>query len=223
MITSNVIHRVFRIRWKNQEGTAFAIDIDGRQYLITANHIVASVAGSDAIELFGNGVWTAFQVRLIGHAPTGVDISVLAGDKPIVPPKLPLEATSCGVVYGQDVHFLGFPYGIIGNYIFGGGGYPLPLVKRATVSHFQKAVYLLDGHNNPGFSGGPVIFVPPGGKDCKVMAVISGFQAIEEPVFAGGQRTPLVYRYNTGIIVSHAIDTAVELIQANPVGCPLAP
>lgn len=222
MITANVIHRVFMIRWRDQVGTAFAIDIEERQYLITARHIVTSLVGSDTVELFGNGTWNAFPIRLIGHAAADVDISVLAGDHVIVPPNLPLEATSQGVIYGQDLHFLGFPYGMVGNYFFGAGGYPLPLVKRATLSHFQRSVYLLDGHNNPGFSGGPVVFVPSGGKDYKVAAVVSGFRAIEEPVFAGGQLTPFVYRYNTGIIVSHSIDVAVELIRDNPTGCPLA-
>ena len=34
-------------------------------------------------------------------------------------------------------------------------------VKRLTVSTLFGKPYLLDGHNNPGFSGGPVVFCPP--------------------------------------------------------------
>ena len=47
MITSNVIHRTFHIRYRNGTGTAFAIDRDGRQYLITARHLVEGVAAGD--------------------------------------------------------------------------------------------------------------------------------------------------------------------------------
>ncbi len=39
----------------------------------------------------------------------------------------------------------------------------------------------------------------------------------EVPVVAGSGQ-PLVFRYNTGIIVTWAIDYALELIQANPAG-----
>src|SRR5262249_6713368 len=126
--------------------------------------------------------------------------------------------TSDGAVYGQEVFFLGFPYGITGPFTLGPEGYPIPLVKRATLSLFHGDVWLLDGHNNPGFSGGPVVFKKPGTEEFKVAGVISSFRFAEEPVLAGGQPTPLVYRYNTGIIKCPRIDHAVALIRANPIG-----
>ncbi|MGB0071218.1 MAG: hypothetical protein WBQ11_24625 [Isosphaeraceae bacterium] len=161
-------------------------------------------------------------MTLVGHGPPDIDVSVLATDRRLTPSELPLEPSSEGIVYGQELFFLGFPYGIIGKYLFRPEGYPLPLVKRATLSLFHGDVYLLDGHNNPRFSGGPVVFVPPGRRDFKVAGVISGFRAEEEPVLAGGQPTPLVYHYNTGIIVCQRIEHAVALIQANPIGFSLA-
>ena len=60
-----------------------------------------------------------------------------------------------------------------------------------------------------GTAFGPVVFTPPGANAFKVAGIISGFQAVEEPVLPGGQPTSLVYRYNTGIIVCHLIDHAV--------------
>ena len=222
MITANVIHRVFWVRCGTATGTAFALDVDGRQYLATAKHLLAGGPSSLTIEVFSNRDWTALPVTLVGHSAPDFDVSVLVTDRRLTPSELPLEPSSDGLVYGQELFFLGFPYGLIGEYVFGTEGYPLPLVKRATLSLFHGDVYLLDGHNNPGFSGGPVVFVPPGQRDFKVAGVISGFQAVEEPVLAGGQPTPLVYRYNTGIIVCHRIEHAVGLIQANPIGFSLA-
>jgi len=52
--------------------------------------------------------------------------------------------------------------------------------------------------------------------------VVSGYRYIDEPVYAGAGATPLTYRYNTGIIVSHGVETAFDLIAARPIGCPTA-
>ena len=211
MITSNVIHRVFRIRLGDAEGTAFSIDVDQRQYLVTARHIAQVIQGAAKVGLFGNGVRGDYGAQLVGHASGDTDVSVLSPDKELTPPALRLPATSAGLVYGQDVFFLGFPYGYVGKYVIGPEGFPLPFVKKAVVSLFDDTKYLLDGHNNPGFSGGPIVFHEAGTMVYKVAAVVSGFQATAEPVYAGDRRTPLTYSYNTGIIVAHRIRGRVRL------------
>jgi S1-C subfamily serine protease len=218
LITANVIHRVFRIKYGQQAGTAFSIDLDGRQYLVTAKHLLAQLVGKDHIEIFANRNWSKLPVELVGHA-ADADISVLATDRRLTPKGLPLEATSVGLLYSQEVFFLGFPYNILSTYVFEGEGYPLPLVKKAIVSSFvSRDVFLLDGHNNPGFSGGPVVFGVLGQSDLKVAGIVSGYQAVDEPIFAGDQKTPLSYRYNTGIIVASFIHQATALIRQNPIG-----
>lgn len=162
MITSNVIHRVFRIRQGGREATSFTLDVDGRQYIVTARHAVETLQDSGVIDIFAHGVWNSSPVRLVGHAPGERDISVLAVDHQLTPARLTMEPTSKGVIYGQDVFFLGFPYGLLGKFLLTEHGPPLPLVKKAAVSLFQSdEVFLLDGHNNPGFSGGPVVFTTP--------------------------------------------------------------
>jgi hypothetical protein len=72
---------------------------------------------------------------------------------------------------------------------------------RAVPRRAHAGASLLDGHNNPGFSGGPVVF-----------------KAVEQPIFQGDEETALTYRYNTGIIVAHDIKAAMTIIQGNPVG-----
>ncbi|HZD60078.1 MAG TPA: hypothetical protein VE439_06450, partial [Anaerolineae bacterium] len=141
---------------------------------------------------------------------------------------LELEPTSDGIVYGQDVFFLGFPYGMrveLGNL---NRGFPLPFVKKAILSCIHTTengvqIYYLDGHNNPGFSGGPVVFKEANRQNFKVASVISGYRQEEEPIYQAGQEIhfqeiPLVYRYNTGIIYSYGIKHAVDLIKGNPIG-----
>lgn len=194
--------------------------MDGKQYLVTARHIVVDLQPDGNIQVFSNGAWVPLPVQLVGHASGDVDISVMAPGRLLTPPNLPMEPISerARITYGQDVYFLGFPYGFLGEYIFGPNGYPMPFVKKAIVSLFDGPVFLLDGHNNPGFSGGPVVFTEPGANEFKVAAVISGYQAVREPVYEGAVETTLTFQHNTGIIVTYAINPALELIRENPIG-----
>lgn len=82
-------------------------------------------------------------------------------------------------------------------------------------------MYLLDGHNNLGFSGGPVVWKDPGAQEWNVAAVISGYRHVDEPVYIGTEATPLTYRHNTGIIVSHGVEAVFDLIALKPIGCPI--
>ena len=84
----------------------------------------------------------------------------------------------------------------------------------------QKSDFL-DGHNNPGFSGGPVVFKEPNKNEFKVALVISGYRYTHEPIFIGDQQVPLAYHYNTGIIVSYGVKHAVDVINENPIGLPI--
>jgi hypothetical protein len=222
MIPGNVIHRVFRIRVGEARGTAFTLDVDSKQYLITARHIAHSIVANAEIFIFGNDGWKSLPANLVGHCQGDIDISVLAPSTRLTPPNLPLKTGPNDVYYSQDVFFLGFPYDFLGNIVLTEHGYPLPFVKKAIISCFDKDMLLLDGHNNPGFSGGPVTFEAlDQGRAIKVASVISGYKAVHQPVYAGPQETPLEYLYNTGIIVSYSIEHALAAIAANPVGLPV--
>jgi hypothetical protein len=164
-----------------------------------------------------------------------VDISVFALNAYAdAPGELPL--TIEGLTYGQDAYFLGFPYGVAGEVNWGDWNLPMPFVKRATVSLMdtdKNKPLFLDGHNNPGFSGGPVVFWSRGTVgvgNMRVAAVVSGFLSQEEPIrqtnaiYDGKLNSgpKYAYDYNTGIIEAHRIHHAVDLIRANPIG-PSAP
>ena len=205
-------------------GTAFTVDINDRQYLVTARHVLAEFDADGTIEVFSKGRWVPMTVKLVGHAPDDVDITVLAPSRRLTKAGLPMTPLGKDVhlTYGQDVYFLGYPYGFLGRNVFGPDEYPLPFVKKATVSLFDGTVFYLDGHNNPGFSGGPVVFQEAGSQEFKVAAVVSGYQDVPEPVLHGQDDTGLTVSHNTGIIVTHAIKGALDLIEQNPIGFGLA-
>lgn len=218
MITANFIHRTFRIRAGDSSGTAFTIDVGRRQYVVTARHVIEDQGN---IAFLFNGTWKAIDATLVGLAHGEIDVAVLALPVPLSPPNLPVRVSSDGLAYGQEVFFLGYPYGLRGLPNFGEEGYHLPLVKRATLSTFAGDAFLLDGHNNPGFSGGPVIFGPRSSPPTNIAAVIVGFRYQPEPVFEGESPTGFSYKYNTGIIICYKIEIALDLIKKNPIGADL--
>ncbi len=221
MITTNAIQRTFHIRVGDSTGTCFTVDVDNKQYIITAKHVVCDLEGTTAIKVFHENQWKNIDVTVVGHCDGEIDVSVLSANIQ-VSPTYPLEPTSAGMVYGQDVYFLGFPYGMVGEAGPMNRDFPLPFVKKAIVScmDFQGGIqtHFLDGHNNPGFSGGPVIFKENNRNDYKVASVISGYRQAVEPVYQNGSPVPLELRANTGIIISYGIKHAVDLIKGNPIG-----
>lgn len=221
MVPSNILQRTFHIKYGQAIGTCFTIDVDNKQYLVTARHVVDGVSNSDTIDIFNDDKWHSLNCSLVGNAKADADISVLALDIQLSPTH-PLPVT--GHFYlSQDAYFIGYPYGMFGNVGKTNSDFPVPFVKKGIISSFgddPDGIYIiyLDGHNNPGFSGGPVVCQILGTQDCMVIGVISGFRFEEEPIFIGDNQTNLAYKYNTGIIVSVHIKHALEIIETNPIG-----
>lgn len=222
MVTTNVIQRTFQLKYGGGTGTCFTVDFDGKQYLVTAKHCIEGLVTRDTVEIFHDGEWKQLPVSLVGHGSGDIDISVVAPSQQLSPIH-PLPTTTVHITYGQDVFFLGFPFGLTSESNDLNGGFPFPLVKRATLSALDfgpNAVFLLDGLNNPGFSGGPVVYVKPGSPspDFSVAAVISAYRFNRVPVEHGDNPTPLTVNENTGIIIAYSINHAVRLIESNPIG-----
>jgi S1-C subfamily serine protease len=226
MITSNVYHRTFRIKYAESYGTCFTIDVEGKQYLITARHVVEGISGTATVEIFYENNWHALMVSVVGETDREADITVLSPSVQLSPLH-PLPPKSNGIYFGQDIYFLGFPYNLFTDIGEANRNFPLPFVKKGIVSTISRNEhgmrrFFIDGHNNPGFSGGPVVWSEIGRNfgtvEYNVGAVISGYQTANEPVYDGDNPTTLAYRYNTGIIIAYDIDHAVELIDRNPTG-----
>ena len=220
-ITANVIQRTFQFSFGEVQGTCFTIDYDNRQYIVTARHLVAPITDSATIRIKHEKIWKDCPVNLVGHGEGEVDICVLAAAVQISP-KFLLAPTAAGLTLGQDVYFLGFPYGLTSEVGELNQNFPFPFVKKATLSAIDSNTNLLilDGHNNPGFSGGPVVFSEVGkpANQLSVAGVISGYRFGKEPVYLKGKPTPLEFRYNTGIVLVYDIKHAVGLISQNPTG-----
>jgi hypothetical protein len=226
MLTFNVYDRVLFIRGERY-GTAFALDVDGRQYLISARHVVGDITAKSQLKVFLSKQWVDLPTTLVGVGRGEVDITVLSPSKRLAE-DIRLES-SLQLVLGQDVYFAGFPLKMWSN----GGelmyGRPLPFVKKGTLSSGWdpedpvKRLYV-DAINNEGFSGGPLVFREHSSGELKVAAVVSKFKTEDEPVLnAEGERTELKVQYNTGFLVAYGINHALDIIRRNPVGLPVVP
>jgi hypothetical protein len=249
-MTSNVLSRVLKIKVGTEQGTSFTMEVDGRQYLVTAKHVVANIRAEGAVEIFKDGQWTSIPMKVF-KCDDPIDIAILVPPTPLTG-TLPLEPNSEGLMLAQDVYFLGFPHGFSANSYNLNGPYPFPLVKKGAVSALERdnGIYMIvrDGHNNPGFSGGPVVFRDlrrPLDISYRIAAVITAYYPELTPVVAPGKIKPgedtskidkwrLVklpdgkmakltdtdrkVPLNSGIVVSYEIGHAVDLIRKHPIG-----
>lgn len=189
--TANVLTRITMVRSRYGRGTIFSIDVDHREYWITAKHILTgaehppygSVTNKEVslsiLDPRAQGEqWRPVNFSVVDPGKD-IDIVVLAPPALLLSSPLPSVATdSAGLWLGGDCEFLGFPYGGGWRASIGGNGesFWMPFVKHCYISAMpstEPRIWVLDGINNPGFSGGPVFFKT--GPEQKILAVISGY------------------------------------------------
>jgi S1-C subfamily serine protease len=203
----------------NDIGSAFTIERQGRQYLITARHLVAQIKDGDSIELLKEGRFSTYTVKRIPVEPPNADVAVLVLPSPL-PGTLPI-AVDGAMTLSEELYFLGFPYGLVIPGVVLDSGFHLPLVKRGIVSGFglQDGVnfLLLDGFNNRGFSGGPIVRGTPADRPT-IIGVVSGYRYEDEPIQLKGKPSDYTYQANTGIVIGIGIRHAIEAIDKKPIG-----
>jgi S1-C subfamily serine protease len=152
-VTNNVLLRVLLLKvGGGGTGTGFTLDVEGRQYLITAKHVVNGLKGKTKIEIRQNKNWTPIDVTVFPCADP-VDIAVLIPDHVLTDTaNMPMEAN--GSVYvTQEVYFLGFPFGSsAGEHVPAFGTNPIPVAKHGILSEIDRDSVEVDAINNPGFS-----------------------------------------------------------------------
>lgn len=119
------------------------------------------------------------------------------------------------VLVGQDCYFLGFPYfGTLTPKALGlNAGFPLPFIKKAVVASINNPNIYFDGHNNPGFSGGPLVFWDHFKKIQKIMGIVSAYVTQTGEIKPIPTATGAFYTENSGIGLAYNIKPAKELIE----------
>ena len=218
-----IIRRVFAITAdKKSSGSSLLFSFNGVSYFITAAHVLGDMEEGKAAKLYIYRDNSWIDVDVIPFYVSGrpyqngdIDIAVLKTN--VIREEKEFNVLSSeNMTFGQDAYFLGFPY-------FGGAiqhspepinkNFPLPFVKKAIVSSMQESILYLDGHNNPGFSGGPVIFWNHRKKKHQISAIISAYLTQEGEIKRIETSTKEFYSENSGIGVAYDIRFARELIE----------
>jgi hypothetical protein len=125
--------------------------------------------------------------------------------------------------FGQRIFFLGYPWGFETRYEDQPEG-RVPFIKSGVMSALVteggvKHLYL-DGHNNPGFSGGPVVFNKEGdSRQPHFCGVIAGYPAEPQEVYKGDKLDPdLIAMANSGIVVATDIEHVAKAIDRHLAG-----
>ena len=221
-LTVGVISKVINIKVGNSTGSSFIIYEDGKSYLVTAKHVLGNVKNKQiiAFEFYKDSLWMKTAGTALLHSNTGIDIAVIDLNDPSER-KNHIGLTTHGLVYGDEGYFLGFPYGLkVKNKEDINAGLPFPLVKKAIISAIFNEngiiTLFLDGHNNPGFSGGPIVFRnidEPKKHKWNIVGVVSGYKPQNNEI-----NTPfgkMKYNENSGIMIGYGIEHVFEIIQKN--------
>lgn len=219
LVTVNALERVVALTCGSSFGSGFTIDVDGSQYLVTAKHLLPENGEATAVEVVpASGIAVTIPFVSLPLVDGNADVAVTALDAPITNTShLPLTPSMDGLSLSQDVYFLGFPYGMVNTNTE--SGRRLAFVKKAALSgsieRSDGRVVVLDGHNNPGFSGGPVVASPEGSASLQVFAVVSGYLPENLPVWVGAGSDEVEGRAeaNTGLVIAYEILHVLDAIK----------
>jgi hypothetical protein len=238
IITLNELDRVVRVQSSVNSGTGFTVeDEQHRQFLVTAEHLLPQ---ADPVELVIEGR-SLRTTRVLNRLPVHpeADVAVLLVDPPVTG-RPPCPPTSDGLVLGQDCYFLGFPHRL-GMKL--APAETIALVKRGIVSSIMQdaddglTLFLLDGFNNPGFSGGPVIAqrVPPPFAGLAVRSAHAQPQALDDSAFHANRIVGVVTGFwpeevaqpegwsvvaNSGIVTATDVTHVLDAIEGKPLTDP---
>ena len=175
LLGSQQMQSCFLVAYGNQTGTAFIYMDDKRAFFVTADHLLANARVGDNILFQRSGNWEPLPISSIWRNKDGYDVCAFVVDKFVISSLNPTPTG--GIMFpGEPLKFLGFPHGLAGNYP--GQGFPTPLVRTAYFSGVIRVgdlnITILDGFNNPGFSGGPVYIT--NGDKTSLIGMISGYR-----------------------------------------------
>jgi S1-C subfamily serine protease len=216
-VPREILQRTLHVKVPNGEATGFEIDYKGKIYLVTARHVVAGLSTTGVtLQVEQSKKWIDYKtVRTLLPPSDNADIAVLETSKPFstFAIKPSDDSKGEGPTFGQPVWFLGYPYGI-GSQL---ANMQLPFIKRGTMSAVDATdpnaiVVYIDGFNNPGFSGGPIIYYDFKTHEYRILGVVKGYRGDSAAVSVKGQPADIQVLVNSGILIGYSIKHALQAI-----------
>ncbi|RLJ34171.1 trypsin-like peptidase [Chryseobacterium sp. 7] len=210
----------FNIIFETSVGTCFIITWNNNQFLITAKHLFPNAKNGEIknFKIRTDNGFIEFSLNINISEISGVDIAVFKLQQKVVQ-DIPFLLDE-DIVIGGDIFFLGFPYNLNQSFT-NKTNFPIPLVKKCIVSGYihepnGSSIMLLDGHNNPGFSGGPVGYYENSTNKMVLTSVVSGY--LPQTNFTDTPLGEIKYLENSGIVITYNIKHVKEIILKNNIG-----
>ena len=188
---AEMLSRTVYIKAGEVMGSAFTIDYQGKMYLVTARHVIASLPMRDAIiQIRQQGEWkNYYTIKTIFPSSDAVDIAVFETNEKVQQPYRVMTMSDGNIGLGDRVWFFGYPWGIETHFV---GGKIAPFIKCGTLSgidlaNAQAVVLYVDGFNNPGFSGGPIVIWDLSKRVYRIIGVIKGYREDSAKIVVNGQ------------------------------------
>lgn len=218
-VPGEMLMRTMLINNGRKYGTAFKVDYQGRIYLVTARHMVEGMPSSKAnFQVWKENRWQDLPtVRTLFPKSSDVDIAVLETDEKITQPyQITADDTGGGVTFGQQVWFLGYPFQLMTR---ARTGESFPFMKRGTLSAIDARdpnaiLIFIDGFNNEGFSGGPVIYWDFNQHKYSLLAVVKGYLPENAMAKINGENVKTQYLVNSGILIGFSTSHIREAIES---------
>src|SRR5687768_16012965 len=99
MVTSNILQRTFYVKYEKYLGTAFTIELNDSQYLVSVNHTFPYLKSGEVINyaIFRNNKWEEMIGNIYTHDSKDVDIVLISLENDISP-RHPIELSLKGVI-----------------------------------------------------------------------------------------------------------------------------
>lgn len=204
MVTTNIFHRVFRISHNGKTASAYTLEKGDSQYLVSAAHVFEGALEIPNVRIFHDGVWKTLAVQTVYNSLEVGDTIVFKLEFDISP-RHHVHIGPGGIYVSGWAYFLGFPFGMFTEAGEINRKFPIPFVKAALISSLDSEreglnVIYLDGHNNKGFSGGPVVCPEPNNpREMRIIGTVSGYLT-ENPIHRETRDDLVDQETNAGII-----------------------
>ncbi len=221
-VPREILARTFLVRIGNEQGTAFGIDHSGLFYLITARHVAAGLPSPGGmIQIRKKGEWINYPIaKVIYPSSDKVDIAILKTTEKAAQPFGIQCMKDSGATMGQQVWFLGYPF--LEGLETHTSNVEFPFIKRGTMSAIDSTdpdaiLFYIDGFNNEGFSGGPVVFWSFSERKYEILGVVMGYRNDTAKINVNGVTANTNILVNSGILVSYSIQHAIDAIEKDEV------
>lgn len=217
-VPGEILGRTVFIKTDTQEGTGFTVDRKGKLYLVTARHMVEGVpADNPTIKIKKGDDWLDFHaLKILFPENPDVDIAVFkTNEKAEKPYGIAMAGEHGGVTLGQQVWFLGYPF--IEGLSTQTATFRAPFIKRGTMSaivgtRLDAVMFYIDGFNNEGFSGGPILYFDFTDHVYRIIGVVKGYRFDQAKIPVNGKPVDTNILTNSGILIGYSIQHAIEAI-----------